>query len=287
MNPKLVTLACAAAFAAATPASANDITATFDTWAGWTFADGNTPSIVDDENHPAIGGEARFQLPFGTDHNLSLGITGDASFLSGNQWDDNYGGQFLVDGHWNIHDSERGLIGIAVGAGRAYAGEDEGAQVYLGAVEGQLYHQDWTFYGQAGYFTTDDETSNDSITDAWYGRGVARYFFDDASFFEVDGTYGQGDVDPGGTSVDGDPFWIARAQYERNLNNSNASWFIRYQAAYVENKGDNTDVTDHTVSVGFRLRFGHGNSRSIDTSGANLDLPDVARIIGYTIESVD
>ena len=82
---------------------------------------------------------------------------------------------YLIGGHINWRDLQRGLLGIFAGAGDAGGGFSEAKRHVVVGGEGQLYWNQFTLYVQGGY----DTIVGDSFSGephAWFVRGTGRYF---------------------------------------------------------------------------------------------------------------
>lgn len=258
-------------------------------WGGWTFADGNDNNI-DDDNHPAIGGSGRVSVPLAERFSGQIDIDGEANFLGGSDIDENYGHSFMAYGHLSWRDPQSYLFGIFGGLGASSAGEDEQANVFVVGAEAQAYFNSLTLYGQGGYFTTTSESgSPDGIENAFFVRGVGRYFLSNNSKLEGEVTFAIGDIDYDATADSTDPMWAWGARYEQMAGTSiPAAWFVGYRGSYAENQSDNTDYTDHTVMAGMRFHFGADSLMDNDRRGATLDSPwAIPRWVGYSLESID
>ena len=272
-------------------------TGLIEAWGGWTFADGDpdNDTVIDDDDHPALGGSARVSIPFSNNFSGQLDIDGEANLLNGSQIDDNYGHAFWATGHLSLRDPSSHLIGVFGSIGAASAGEDEQANVFVIGGEGQLYLGNFTLYGQAGYFTTDNEDPGgfDGIEDAVFVRAVGRMFLGAGTRLEAEGTFASGDIDPDATADSSDPMWAWGARFEQEIaglgaTNMPLAWFAGYRGSYAENQSDNTEYTDHTFMVGLRFLFGSPTLQDNDRRGATLDSPwAIPRWVGYSLESID
>ena len=72
---------------------------------------------------------------------------------------------FLIGGHINWRDSQRGLLGVFAGAGDAGGGFGPAQRHVVGGVEAQLYWNQFTLYVQGGY----DTLVGDSFSSRMHG----------------------------------------------------------------------------------------------------------------------
>ncbi len=193
---------------------------------------------------------------------------------------------YLVGGHANWRDPQRGLFGVFVGAG------DGTGPFFISAVrhgvvglEGQLYLGSLTLYGQAGYDSTigNISPSLDSMH-AWFVRGTARFYA--SPNFRLEGTvlYANGGLDF--TSTFGTPpssdmeTWLWRAKAEYKFASSPFAIFATYQgsrtATDISSPTSSTSFrnTDNRVMGGVRLYIGEKTLQWNDTMGTTLDIID-------------
>jgi hypothetical protein len=210
----------------------------------------------------------------GTSHKFNSG--GGDSFRTSSH-------SYLIGGHANWRDPQRGLIGIFGGVGDAsnYVFDDPVRHGVIGA-EGQVYWGPVTLYGQAGYNSTLGQLESDIFDSiqAWFVRGTARVYA--TPNFRLEGTvlYANGDVD----FVSGVPFtqdfetWLWRAKAEYKFASSPFSIFATYEGS--QTKYDTTDVasfvnekfTDHRVMGGIRLYINENTLQWNDRNGTSLDI---------------
>ena len=134
-------------------------------------------------------------------------------------------------------DPTSGSLGGFVGVGNGFNANDETATAWLIGAEGQFYLTDWTLYGQLGYMDADevDTGTPDAFRDAWFGRGVVRYFLDANVKLEGELSYASGEQD---TDADDMDVWGWGLRYERALPAMDASFFLAYQGNYYDSSAD-------------------------------------------------
>jgi hypothetical protein len=234
-----------------------------------------------------LGGAGRVTYWWAPNYSIQL----DAQ-AEGTSYKFNFGGgdfvrqsshSYLIGGHANWRDLQRGLIGIFGGAGDA-TNFIVGGSVRHGLIgaEGQIYWGPVTLYGQAGYNSTLGQISSfhfDSIQ-AWFARGTARVYVNPN--FRLEGTvlYADGDVD----FVPGEPFtqdfetWLWRAKAEYKFATSPFSIFATYEGSRTryETVGlsffVNEKVTDHRIMGGIRLYINENTLQWNDRNGTTLDI---------------
>jgi hypothetical protein len=248
---------------------------------------GGCSSFSDSANGWTLGGAGRVTYWWAPNYSLQLDAQGE-----GTSYKFNFGGgdftrssshSYLIGGHANWRDPQRGLIGIFGGAGDAtsFILGDSMRHGLIGA-EGQVYWGPVTLYGQAGYNSTLGGISSfffDSFQ-AWFARGTARVYVNPN--FRLEGTvlYANGDVD----YVSGVPFtqdfetllWRAKAEYK--FASSPFSIFATYEGS--RTKYDSTGpgftvaekITDHRVMGGIRLYINENTLQWNDRNGTTLDI---------------
>lgn len=279
----------AAALAAAKPAiSENQTSGIGEIWLGYSFlSPENVPGPID-EGYPDIGGNFRVNIPAGGALNFQLDFQGESAFVDNTN--KNYTGSVLGGAHLSWRDPTEWLAGAFVGVGNGFNANDETTTAWLLGVEGQYYLPNWTFYGQLGYMDADevDPGTPDAFRDAWFGRGVVRFFVDSNVKLEGELSYANGENDTDSEDMD---VWGWGLRYERAMHDMDASIFIAYQGNYYS--ADETvpattrTLTEHVIKLGLSYAFGIEGQKYIDRQGATLDLPMVTRWSAYGVDVLD
>ena len=215
---------------------------------------------------------------------FTSGVSGRFSTLS-----------YLVAGHANWRDPRTGLFGIFGGVGDA-AGNgatrplgNAGIRHGLIGLEGQLYFNALTLYGQAGYDSTFGDIGSFALFDsvhAWFLRGTGRYFF--TPNFMVEGTaqYARGTTDfnigifTGAFPSSNFDLWQWRVKAEWKPGMLPLSFFATYEGANNRygspfmSSPTSERMTDNRVMVGLRLYMGQDTLQLNDRTGATLDIID-------------
>jgi len=244
----------------------------------------------------ALGGAGRGN--YWVSPNMSVQLDAQAE---GTSYKEDFGGgltqnfsnhSYLIGGHINWRDSQRGLLGVFAGAGDAGGAFGDPRRHVVGGVEGQLYWNQFTLYVQGGYDTIVGG-SFDGEPHAWFVRGTGRYLVTPNTVIEGTVLYANGKIEfnplvepPGaGTSQDFQT-WLWEAKLEHRFATTPFSAFVKYCGS--ETKYDTrttfsippdtftveTKVTDHRVLVGLRLYMGQNTLQSNDRNGATLDIID-------------
>lgn len=225
-----------------------------------------------------LGGAGRVNYWWSPNASVQFDVQGDGA---------NYTGQtsgptrfsahsYLIAAHASWRD-QRGLIGVFAGAGDASPDELAPAAIRhgIGGVEGQLYWNQFTLYGQAGYDSTIGGLSSgpgtlDTIW-AWFVRGTARYYVNPNLRLEGTLLYANGSHDfTVGVPNVGFESLLWRAKLEYKFNASPFAIFGAYQGARTTFSDER--VFDHRLLAGLRIYFGDKTLRANDMSGATLDI---------------
>ena len=268
-----------------------------ESWVGVTAVTSTSGGTDDDMegSYLASGGSAMLSLPLGA----GLAMQMDASWernldtlADSSTNDDRFEHSFQGAAHFSMRDPSFGLIGVFGGAGKAVFENGNDAEFAFVGGEGQLYLQDWTLYAQAGAILSsgdDDILGNtDEGHEAFFVRGVARWFIDGASRLQVEGAFANGDVD-GDDDGNMDIFeWGVR--YDRIVGLpllGDTQMFVAYRGnSFDKNEDDPGAFVDHTFMVGTSMHFGGNSMQEFDRVGATLDTPNIGRwvISGEQVE---
>jgi hypothetical protein len=234
----------------------------------------------------ALGGAGRATWWWAPNYSIQLDAQGEGTsykFTSGSFFQRASSHAYLIGGHVNWRDPQRGLIGIFGAAGdatnwRTFSSVRHG----LIGGEGQLYWGPVTLYGQAGYNSTLGDISSgffESIQ-AWFVRGTARVYVNPN--FRLEGTvlYADGDYN----FVSGEDItlnfetWLWRAKAEYKFAASPFSIFALYEgsrtkATEVDSFGiESSKISDHRVMAGIRLYLNETTLQFNDRNGTTLDI---------------
>ena len=235
----------------------------------------------------ALGGAGRATWWWAPNYSIQLDAQGE-----GTSHKHNFGGgdftrvsshHYLIGGHANWRDPQRGLIGIFGAAGDAtnffnFASIRHG----LVGAEGQLYWGPVTLYGQGGYQSTLGALASfgDESMQAWFVRGTGRIYVNPNLRLEGTVLYADGDFDFAGlTGVSQDfEIWLWRAKAEHKFAGSPFSIFALYEGSRTSSvrtfsTGTFTSrITDNRVMGGIRLYLNENTLQFNDRNGTTLDI---------------
>ncbi|MEM7634410.1 MAG: hypothetical protein AAF299_07610 [Pseudomonadota bacterium] len=251
----------------------------------------------EDDTQFVSGVLGRLSLPLGD--NLSVQMDGELEYsttsLTDEKQDDLFQHSFLFGGHVSWRDPETALFGGFASFGSGDHDDDnDGADrfdFYAVGAEAQFYLDDLTFYVQGGYIDGATRASvpqidDDSLRDAFFGRGVVRWFMNEDSRVQLEFAYVDGDIDNNENPASEMTIIEWGARYDTVipglpiLGDSNV--FVGYRGAHYEkndptNAADDAEFVDHIIMVGFTHRFGTQSIKETDRYGATLDLPNFGR----------
>lgn len=196
---------------------------------------------------------------------------------------------YLIGGHFNWRDSQRGLFGVFAAAGDQSAFFSESKRHVIAGGEAQIYWNQFTLYIQGGYDTTVGTYFEEMH--AWFIRGTGRYFFTPNTMLEGTVLYANGDVDfrgPFAGPVDAVGFhtWLWEAKLEHRFATTPFALFVKYRGSEMKSDtlvaapgfSSQTKVTDNRVLVGLRLFMGQNTLLSNDRQGATLDIKEIGPV---------
>jgi hypothetical protein len=207
---------------------------------------------------------------------------------------------FNLGSHFSYRVPEQYLIGLFGAVGGIGSNDNccnGGAGFTHGTLglEGQYYYGMLTLYGQGGVQTSLSDGNDGGSYQAWFLRGVARYFVDPNLKFEGSLYYTQGWADAGydfiptfgaPAELDGDSMKMQQFAWgfgvEKKFDASPFALFARYSGAWTKfsNSFSNSafsnqgETTEHAFKVGFRLYLNEQTLKYNDRMGTTLDIVD-------------
>lgn len=257
-----------------------------DTWSGVQFIDDG----INDDTLFMNGGEGKLSLPLTENFSIQTDIKYE---YNSNAFTDNYdlfgpryGGQGAI--HFAWRDTSSFLFGIFGGAGRSNFGSLDLDYGFVG-LEGQIYLNDVTLYAQGGMFNYDPRNRETfgQFDNGFFGRGVFRWFLDETSRIQLEGTYLTGDFSGDFGEID---IFSVGARYDFSVAGmpvfGDLPLFVAYRGTFrdscVEQPGAGIfDVHDHAFMIGLSYSFS-GGIITVDRQGATLDTPYLTNACSYT-----
>lgn len=259
------------------------------------------------ESYFTSGQSGRLSLPLGD--MLSLQMDADNEITSnafdspeatGDEDDnsDDFSHAFGFGLHVSARDPSRGLFGAFAAFGQGKGDSFQGRYNFWAVGgEAQYYADDMTFYLQAGYLDSkgtnivdDEQGTRDGLHDAFFVRGVARWFLTPDSRLQGEVAYANGTQDTAESSgTDDAPFDMDVIQWGVRYDTAitglpligDGTVFVGYRGTHFDNSccdlEDTATFTEHTVMAGFSYHFGGQTLLDQDRVGATLDLPTFGR----------
>jgi hypothetical protein len=208
----------------------------------------------------------------------TLGVQGDlvlSNNTAGPDWDDITYNATAIDGalHLFYRDSSTFLLGgfVQIGSTKdtAIEGDDwtETVDRQLFGIEGQLYLDQFTLYGQAGFLHTNVRGDEYRDMSGLFASIEARYFVTDDFKIEAHAGIQRADNDTNFYALDAFNFG-ASAEYR--LPDSPISLFAAYDYYSYTSAEEYPTSTESRFTVGAKFNFGSSSLIERDRSGASL-----------------
>lgn len=236
-----------------------------------------------EDEYTTVAAAGRVNVPYDEMYNIQVDLFGITSAYEGS--DTGSAGHFGVGTHVNWRNPNEGLLGIFAGFGRAnsdgfFRGKNANGPTFLAGFEGQYYCNQWTFYGQIGYWDSGQDTG--LLQNAGFLRSVVSYYASPRLKLSGALKYINGDLAYDEDSdIDADGWdWEARLDYMFGKSMPVAA-FLEFGGRYADSNPSFTsynpelDVFRANIGVTFYLG-GDGASDLMyqDRNGASVDLPD-------------
>lgn len=253
---------------------------------GYSMLKGDNPEYGDDrKNNPIMGGFSAVNLPLSGGMSVQLDLSGNALFPAGGEGEaeNDFTNSSL---HPTVHVSGRNdgmLFGGFGGVGRVNFHNTDSSTYVFGGAELQAYLGATTLYLQGGYLDSmqAEEADDDTLNDAYFVRGVARFYVSETSRMSTQVAYASGETDTDADFEEASALaWGAR--FDQQLPDSPASVFLGYTGAHYKGGASYCDASwyDHRVMVGVTFAFGGDTIMANDRQGVALDTPDFGNWVG-------
>ncbi|MBY0401675.1 hypothetical protein K2X89_15385 [Myxococcota bacterium] len=257
---------------------------------GYVHFEGDEVDIPEASNG-AVRGRGAVSIPFLDANSVQIDVIGEQT-LNASKDDDKTNGDITFAGHLSRRDPSSHLFGVFGGGGMSFDDGDDTTDLYFYFVgaESQLYWNDLTFQGQAGFLDSDDGF-RETIEDAGFGRAVASYYYSPNGKISGELDYLRGNR-PNGSRGNGNleiVEWGLKAQHMVVLGGLPAP--IGISLAYdgfdykATNESDNPMV--HELRLGFQMLFGSSTLIDNDRRAAGLDLPLINRWISTSVNEIE
>ena len=228
----------------------------------------NTDDSSDTMNDLVINGSAAVAVRLAPTWSVQFDVVGEQVAAGHDIEDEQYHTAQAVGGHLTWRKPGTGSVGVFTGFGSGTSSWDDVQYGGWIGLEGQLFFNDVTLYGQAAIIDISDY-DDDGLTDsASMIRGVGRYFFSNDLKVEVElARIDSDDVD--GSSYEGEATeWGILLQ--GRLADAPIYGTVAYRGGNYEVVDDDEgDVSMFTVGVTFM--FGAESLKANDRDGTSLD----------------
>lgn len=250
----------------------------FESQSSYVFLDGSALETNEDDAFSTSAGVARLNVNLGNGLNFQADGFGEYAWLNDNA-DDSYLST-LGGGLHAYMRGDTGALGVYGAAADIGVESASGGTTHTFGVEGLWYAGDSTLGAQVGYLDSSLSDNENMIRDAFYVRGMARYYFAENTLIQAEAAYLDGEMDD-----DNDDVSIvsvgARIQHELDFFPGDFSWpgkvYVAYRGDFADQGGDDNETVDsHTILFGTTWTFGH-SLRDNERNGAAMDLPAFTR----------
>jgi len=254
----------------------------FESQSSYVFLNGNAVNSPEDDSYSTSAGVARLNFNMGNGFNLQGDAFGEYAWLNKNA-DGSY--QSTLGGGLHAYMSgDTGALGVYGAIADVGIESSGGGETHTFGVEGQWYAGDAAVGAQAGFLDSSRSDDDNMIRDAFYVRGLARYYFGENTLVQAEASYLDGEMD-----VDNDGIKIvslgARIQHELDFFPGNFDWpgkvYIAYRGDFADQANENDHVNSHTILFGTTWTFGH-SLHDNERNGAAMDLPAFTRWQGIS-----
>ena len=268
------------------------LSGTVGLFGSYSSLDGDSNDI--EEHAWGIGGEALVDIPLSDRVSLQLDQYGEFMFSGHMTTSEDYTGGYLTGAHLNTREMNRYLFGIMGGVGGFhYASTTDDAYLqWLIGLEGQYYLGNTTLYGQVGYsdVKSNDSTSQNSLAEAWFLRGVVRHYFN-AGDTKLEGELGfargVNDNTRNNTTDDVDAWsWGGEIEhaFRSYADDGFISGYARYEGYHYDEDisgGGSDSGSAHIFMIGMKMDFNQSNPLERERYGVAVDLHNANRLNGH------
>lgn len=264
-----------------------------ESWVGGSFLsnieNGDDNLEPDHDSYLTSGQAGRLSLPLGDMLSLQMDTNNEITSNAFGSADDDFAYAFDFGLHLSARDPSRGLFGVfgAFGGARGDQSDDATGRQNFWAVggEAQYYADNTTFYIQGGYLDSNPDESDadqDGLHDAFFVRGVARWFMTPDSRLQGEVSYADGSQDADVKDMEVIQWGV---RYDTVISGlpliGDSAVFVGYRGTHFDNgccsEDDTAKFTEHTIMAGFSYHFGGQTLLDFDRVGATLDMPTFGR----------
>jgi hypothetical protein len=226
-----------------------------------------------DADDLVLNGSAAVAVRLAPAWSVQFDVVGEQVAASHDDIDEQYHTSQAVGGHLTWRKPGTGSVGVFAGYGSSTATWDD---VNYGAwigVEGQLFFNDVTLYGQAGIINISDGDDEGMIDSANVVRGVGRYFFSNDMKVEVELARAETDNPQDNDddySADGVEWAIS---LQARLADAPIYGTVGYRGGEYTDEYEDEQADVDMLTVGVSFMFGTESLKANDRDGTSLDTP--------------
>lgn len=241
----------------------------------------------EDNNFSTTAGVARLNIDLGNGLNLQGDVFGEIAWTEDSS--DNAYASALGGGLHGYFRGDSGALGLFAAAANVDINNDDdssggGGTATAVGIEGLWFADQFTLGVQGGLVDSAKSDDEDLIRDAFFARGLARYYVGESTLIQGEVAYLIGEMD--GDNDDVEVLSVgARLQHELDFFPGDINWpgkvYVAYRGDFAEqtdptSSGDTGNIDSHTILFGTTFTFGH-SLRDNERNGAAFDLPAFAR----------
>lgn len=248
---------------------------------------------ISDQDQGIAGAKGSYSLPLSSRVSAQFDLLGEVNVTGSGGDNDLTLGDYMGAVHLDMRDPSSYLFGIFAGGGQSFDdGDNDGDSIpfWFAGLEGQKYINDLTLGGQLGYLGS-EENNDETISNAWFVRAAAGYYFGENTKLSGDLAFLRGDRVNGSSSGRGTMDVISwGARVDHFSSDLPVGLSISYNGFDYEGDRD-SDESDapvvHEVRIGASLLLGPRSLMENDRRAAGADLPLINRWISTAANEID
>jgi hypothetical protein len=225
-----------------------------------------------DTNDLVINGSASVGVKLAPAWSAQFDVAGEQVAAGHDIDEDQYHTSQAVGGHLTWRKPGTGTVGIFTGFGSSSNTDHDVTYGSWIGLEGQLFFNDVTIYGQAALLNISDGNNDGLVDSASMVRGVGRYFFSkdmkvevELARIEADDIFGGGEGSGDGEATE----WAVSLQ--GRLADAPIYGTVAYRGGEYEEGGEGEQADLNSLIVGITFMFGTESLKQNDRDGTSLD----------------
>ena len=150
---------------------------------------------IRDQDQGIVGARGSYSLPLSSRVSAQFDLIGEVNATGSDDDNDLTRGDYMGAVHLNMRDPSSYLFGAFAGGGQSFDdgdNDDDSIPFWFVGLEGQKYFGNLSLGTQIGYVDS-DENNNESISNAWFARATAGYYFSENTKLSGDLAFFTGD----------------------------------------------------------------------------------------------